>query len=110
MNHKELSNISQYVWNFWAFFAAFLSFFATVSDCFEQHGISYYHQRKARKLGVKLGLWKYEAKFNPKFPKSVINKTSHYIINWDVVIKFFGMPNNEFPLTILYSRFGSGSI
>jgi hypothetical protein len=64
-------------------------FWFTVENCFNKHGISYYHQRMARKLGEELGLWKVEIKFNPKFPKTIINKTTHYTINWDNVILFF---------------------
>ncbi len=64
-------------------------FWFTINDCFTDHGISYYHQRMARKLGEELGLWKVEIKFNPKFPKSIINKTTHYTINWDNVLGFF---------------------
>ncbi|RLA82768.1 MAG: hypothetical protein DRG78_06275 [Epsilonproteobacteria bacterium] len=70
-------------------------FWYTTLDCFEEHSISYYHQRKARELGVELGLWKFEAKFNRNFPKSIINKTSHYTIDWDNVIQFFDAVANE---------------
>lgn len=68
-------------------------FWYTEKDSKDDIGISYYMRKKAIKTGIELGIWECEAKYNPMFP-GIINKTDHFIINWDKVVEFFIMIEN----------------
>jgi len=63
-------------------------FWYTEFDTKKELGISYYMRKKCIKIGVELGLWECEAKYDKNFP-GVINKTDHFLINWEKVARFF---------------------
>jgi hypothetical protein len=63
-------------------------FWYTEFDTKRDIGISYYMRKKCIKIGVELGLWKCEAKYNKDFP-GIINKTDHFLIDWENVARFF---------------------
>ena len=63
-------------------------FWYTEFDTKRDLGISYYMRKKCIKIGIELGLWTCEAKYDRNFP-GVINKTDHFLINWENVAIFF---------------------
>jgi hypothetical protein len=69
-------------------------FWYTEFDTKRDLGISYYMRKKCIKIGVELGLWKCEAKYDRNFP-GVINKTDHFLIDWENVARFFKELNNK---------------
>ena len=63
-------------------------FWYTGNDSKNDIDISYYMRKKAIKIGLELGLWSCNTKYNPNFLGS-INKIDHFIIHWDKVNSFF---------------------
>ncbi|MDD2640593.1 MAG: hypothetical protein PHS65_06330 [Arcobacteraceae bacterium] len=63
-------------------------FWYTEFDTKRDLGISYYMRKKCIKIGVELHLWSCEAKYDRNFP-GVINKTDHFLIDWENVARFF---------------------
>ncbi|MGE4515683.1 MAG: hypothetical protein AB7D96_02315 [Arcobacteraceae bacterium] len=69
-------------------------FWYTEFDTKRDLGISYYMRKKCIKIGVELGLWTCEAKYNKEFP-GIINKTDHFLIDWENVARFFKELNKK---------------
>jgi hypothetical protein len=69
-------------------------FWYTEFDTKRDLGISYYMRKKCIKIGIELGLWTCEAKYDRNFP-GVINKTDHFLIDWENVARFFKELNKK---------------
>lgn len=69
-------------------------FWYTEFDTKRDLGISYYMRKKCIKIGMELGLWTCEAKYDRNFP-GVINKTDHFLIDWENVARFFKELNKK---------------
>ena len=60
-------------------------FWYTEQDSKDDMGISYYMRKKLINMGIDLGLWKVEAKYNPNI--TGINKLDHFVIEWDMLVE-----------------------